>query len=43
MEKAYKKCEELKNKFKFSKVKEVLKDPKVISKHLTRTICHVTY
>ena len=31
MEKVHKRIKELKNKFKFSKVKQVLKDPKVIS------------
>ena len=31
MEKAIKKMKELKNKFEFSEVKQVLKDPKVIS------------
>ena len=31
MEKVKKKIKKLKNKFKFSKVKQVLKDPKVIS------------
>ena len=31
MEKVNKKIKELKNKFKFSKIEQVLKDPKVIS------------
>ena len=31
MEKVYKKIKELKSKFKFSKVKQVLRDPEMIS------------
>ena len=45
MEKVNKKIKELKNKFKFSKIEQVLKDPKVISylnilqeKYVTRLI-----
>ena len=41
MEKVNERIKEVKNKFKFSKFKQVLKDPKNL-KPLTRTICHVS-
>ena len=41
MEKVNKRSKEVKNKFKFSKFKQVLKDPKNL-KPLTITVCHVS-
>ena len=44
MEKVNKKIEELKNKFKFRRVKQVLRDPEVVSNlNILQEQCHVSY